>query len=271
MFRFGSIILAGGLLAAPAQAAVMQAVYTGVEIYRLQQDWGQNGQGVPFVNADEYNYDYAGTPVTWVLRYEIGEPDNHYIWENETYQYDYQSFHWPAADAIKYSELIRGDTVVHQSISAGYVSTMYLTRERNITTEWATENYAHRYSASLDRPNGEWDEHSISSYAWVNSSGSFLPDDFTQPFSIVFVSGEEFHDAIFGEFSSSKYRTLYDSEGNYDGYQQVYDNFPWYITSLTVTRLDTEPSIPAVPLPASAPLLLAALGGLAALRRRKRV
>ncbi|RWR08708.1 VPLPA-CTERM sorting domain-containing protein [Paenirhodobacter populi] len=283
MFRFGSIILAGGLLAAPAQAAVMQAVFTGVETYRGHEYTGVSYQGAPVINESEWSYDYVGTPVTWVITYDTDVGLYETIETTETFtehdnavgvSYE-QSLKWETF--ARFSELTWGDMTFSHNISPDYLSVANLTSFRYMYPDGVplghneVESYAMDIGSYLQLENEDWSSNNAWLRALIHDSQLFSSSDptfdLTQEFSVIFGATAWSQ----GYFYTDKSRALYDEEGNYDGYQRFIEGLNWSITSLTVTRLDTEPSIPAVPLPASAPLLLAALGGLAALRRRKRV
>lgn len=121
----------------------------------------------------------------------------------------------------------------------------------------------HRYNTNV---NGRLEDTFIQSVALETSFSAFGPTaEFTRIFDPQKIREKE------GTWQSLLTGFHYD-ENDMLRWTNLKENLYWNITSLTVTRLDGDPVDPQpapVPLPATAPLLLAALGGTWALRRRK--
>lgn len=275
MLRVVSVATAAGiLLAAPVSAAVMQVVLTGFETSRYVHD-----ERIRLDDSDNdfanfgHTQDYAGTAVTWTLRYDT---DLGTVRQDEYPGTAYTTIQRTFTHAITHSTLAHGgDTFTYNPDQQTNTGSSILTY-RNVDTDPndgydnSGEFHQLEFSTSTDKGPNIQDGYTIS---WnAGKAAHFTPWDLSTPFDILLSSNDFTQNG--GSFDWSYNENFYNTDGSYNGidYHRIMVSFD--VTSLSVTQWDdgsvVNPPVSPVPLPATAPLLLAALGGAFALRLRKR-
>lgn len=269
-----SLLAAALLAAAPAlaQAATMQAVFTGVGSDKAVYYSGYRDDGVEVRNETVSDESFVGTPGTITVVYDtaLAELVSSVSDYPESLRYEYLSLQ----NAMTSIEVKSGDDVVFSLASPGGFSTealgthIYGYRWTSPNPSNHAEDFVSQFTQAIyEEDNGKVPRYNrydvLASFSLASLFSAF---DFETPFSVASL-GEDH--AGWMSFHHDDQTAFYDGDTNL-GYERAYTTYTWRTNSLTVTRLDDTPQPAPVPLPAGAPLVLTGLAGLFGVRRLKR-
>lgn len=269
-----SLLAAALLAAAPtlAQAATMQAVFTGVGSDRGATYVGTRNDGVEVRNETVWDEGFFGTPGTITIHYDTDlvelESDSSSSEDGSRYEF------MRLSNAITSIEVKSGNDVVFSLGSPGEFSYdsggSYLDGQRWVTPDSTgdVETFSSQLSGLVEENDGSKVLNRKQYYSSMDFTlySLFSDFDFETPFSVASL-GEDW--AGWMNFSLTDTTSFYDGD-TYLGYQDATTYYNWHTKSLTVTRLDDTPQPAPVPLPAGAPLVLTGIGAMIGLRRLKR-
>ena len=281
MKRFG--VLAAALLAtapALAQAATVQAVFTGIADYRITDYQSAFVEGDGGRNESVIDEGYAGTPGKITV-----------VWDTDLAEIDASATDHPDGSrteqlrldqAITSIEVLSGSDILWSLSNPDGISAdsgwdlIYAGRgfwpvtgpsDTGNLEEYQLSANSSRIAVAGDEATERYNGFTAGFYAYR----LFSPFDLKEPFTVRPEDGESISPQM--SFSQDDTTRFYDGEPileNYLGFQRKTTGYRWWVDSLTVTLLDEPPAPAPVPLPAGAPLILSGLAALIGLGRLKR-
>lgn len=241
MIRIASLALGALMLAVPAaNAAVMQATFGGM-IYSGYDQTGEFGTA---------GSDLLGLGISWTITYDTS------VGNNSSAGYEQVSGgtgHVSPSPVISSVVTINGQS---QSLGTGYSDFVHLADNDVYGYD---QFYAQSSESVYDCVGDICTNSSDYAYAFTYTYLEYLADSLDQPFTVDLSVADYFQ----GFFQSHAY--------TYNTFTGEYLNNEYAYAYYTLDRLVVS-QVSTIPLPASFPLILAALGGLAGLRtfgRRK--
>lgn len=273
-------LLAAILATAPAlaQAATVQAVFTGVADYKITQYRGSCDTCENIRNDTVIEEGYSGTPGKITV-----------VWDTDLAEIDASSTDLPDGsrvenlrldNAMTSIEVMSGSDILWSWSNPGGLydavngGDNFVFASRSFWPDDSGNAEGYQLSANSPRiavPGDETTERYNGLGAGFYAYRLFSPFDLKTPFTVQPQDGEGISPQM--NFQQDDITRFYDGEPvleNYLGYQQETTGYLWWVDSLTVTLLDEPPAPAPIPLPAGAPLVLTGLAAFIGLRRLKR-